>query len=111
MKDKEDKLDKQIERLQEQISEITYKKLTTEEYKKIEEFMQITRNLKWELDAERKRIESSRERADKYYNKYNEEVKENEKLRNSYKEVCNKYAKLEIENDIANAKIKILKEK
>lgn len=39
------------------------------------------------------------------------EEKEKQKWQNYYKEVCNKYAKLEIELDLAKAKIKILEEK
>ena len=47
-------------------------------------------------------------RNEDYYNKIQEEKEQKEKWKNYYKEVCNKYAKLEVEVDLAKAKIEIL---
>lgn len=96
------------EELEFEILQIANQKLTIGEYKKIEQIINLERRFKNELKRERERIKASREREDKYYSKYNDETKESKKWKSFYEEVCIKYAKLEIELDIANIKIKHL---
>ena len=99
---------KMIEDLESEVLRILFKKLTTEEYEKIKQIIQLEKNFKKELNYTKDRIKASRERADKYYDQYNNETRNSEKWRKYYEEVCIKYAHLEIELDIANLKIKEL---
>ena len=96
------------EELEFEILQIANKRLTIGEYKKIEQIINLERRFKKELKHERERIKASRERADEYYSKYNDKTKESKRWKSFYEEVCIKYAKLEIELDIANIKIKHL---
>ena len=87
-------------------------KLSVTEYSElrsiIQEYIQLARNKNWEAEASKERYKKSEERENEYYEKYKEEEKQKDKWQNYYKEVCNKYAKLEIELDLAKAKIEIL---
>lgn len=98
------------EELEFEILQIANQRLTIGEYKKIKQIIDLERSFKNELKRERERIKASRKRADEYYSKYNDETKESKKWKSFYEEVCIKYAKLEIELDIANIKIKHLEE-
>lgn len=90
-------------------------KLNVSEYSElrniIQKYIQLARNENWEAQRYKERYEKSNKKETENYNKYCEEEKEKQKWQNYYKEVCNKYAKLEIELDLAKAKIKILEEK
>lgn len=87
-------------------------KLNVTEYSElrniIEKYVQLARNNDWEVRRCEERLESARKREDKNYSKYIEEEKEKNKWKAFYTEVCTKYAKLEIELDLAKAKIEIL---
>lgn len=87
-------------------------KLSVTEYSKlrniIQEYIQLARNKNWEAEASKERYKKSEERENEYYEKYQEEEKQKDKWKNYYKEVCNKYAKLEIELDLSKQKIWIL---
>ena len=87
-------------------------KLNVTEYSKlrnmIEEYVRLARNKNWEVRRCKERFENMKERVDENYSKYINEEKEKNKWKNYYTEVCNKYAELEIELDLAKAKIEIL---
>lgn len=87
-------------------------KLNVTEYSElrnmIKEYVRLARNNNWEAKRCQERLENARKRADENYSKYIDEEKEKNKWKNYYTEVCNKYAKLEIELDLAKAKIEIL---
>ena len=87
-------------------------KLNVTEYSElrniIEKYVQLARNEKWESQRYKDRYEKADKRETESYNKYCEEEKEKIKWQNYYKELCNKYAKQDIELDLAKAKIEIL---
>lgn len=87
-------------------------KLNVTEYSElrniINKYEQLARNKDWEAKHANDRYQSLSERNEDNYNKIQEEKEQKEKWENYYKEVCNKYAKLEIELDLAKAKIEIL---
>ena len=87
-------------------------KLNATEYSElrniINKYKQLARNKDWEAKSTNNRYESLSERNKDNYNKIQEEKEQKEKWKNYYKAVCNKYAKLEIELDLAKAKIEIL---
>ena len=87
-------------------------KLNVTEYSElrniINKYEQLARNKDWEAKHANDRYKSLSERNEDNYNKIQEEKEQKEKWENYYKEVCNKYAKLEIELDLAKAKIEIL---
>lgn len=87
-------------------------KLNVTEYSElrriINKYMQIARNKDYEARKYEEKYKNVREREDKYYKKYIDEENEKIKWENYYREVCNKYAKLEIELDLAKAKIETL---
>ena len=87
-------------------------KLNVTEYSElrntIEKYVKLARNKDWEVRRYEERFENMKKRADENYSKYIDEEKEKNKWKNYYTEVCNKYAKLEIDLDLAKAKIEIL---
>ena len=87
-------------------------KLNVTEYSElrniINKYEQLARNKDWEAKSTNDRYQSLSERNEDYYNKIQEEKEKKEKWQNYYKEVCNKYTRLEIELDLAKAKIEIL---
>ena len=87
-------------------------KLNVTEYselrKIVEKYIRLARNKDYEAEYANNRYKSLSERNEDYYNKIQEEKEQKEKWKNYYKEVCNKYAKLEVEVDLAKAKIEIL---
>lgn len=87
-------------------------KLNVTEYSELrnimDKYVQLARNENWEAQRSEERYISAKEREDKNYSKYINEEKEKNKYKNYYIELCNKYAKTEIELDIAKAKINIL---
>lgn len=105
---------KEIELSEEEILflESLESKLSATEYKKlrniIERYEELARNNYWEARRYEERLENARKKADGNYSKYIDEEKEKNKWKNYYREICNKYAKLEIELDLAKAKIEIL---
>ena len=104
MKNKEIELTEEellfIENLEGKLSVTEYSELRSI----IQKYIQLARNENWEAEA-------NKERENEYYEKYQEEEKQKDKWQNYYKEVCNKYAKLEIELDLAKTKIWILEGK
>lgn len=87
-------------------------KLNATEYSKlrnlINKYEQLARNKDWEAKRANDRYQSLLERNEDNYNNFQEEKEQKEKWQNYYKEVCNKYARLEIELDLAKVKIEIL---
>ena len=87
-------------------------KLNATEYSKlidiIERYIQLARNKDWEAKYANDRYQSLSERNEANYNKIQEEKEQKEKWKVNYNEVCYRYAKLEIELDLAKAKIEIL---
>lgn len=87
-------------------------KLNVTEYSKlrnmIEKYVNLARNNNWKARRYEERLENARKRGDENYSKYIDEEKEKIKWQNYYKELCNKYAKQDIELDLAKAKIEIL---
>lgn len=87
-------------------------KLNVTEYSElrniVEKYIQVAKNKNWEVEQKEKRIKSARERADEYYEKYNEETKTSYRWKKYYRELVEKYAKQDIELDLAKAKIEIL---
>ena len=87
-------------------------KLNATEYSKlrnlINKYEQLARNKDWEAKRANARYQSLLERNEDNYNNFQEEKEQKEKWQNYYKEVCNKYARLEIELDLAKVKIEIL---
>lgn len=87
-------------------------KLNAKEYNKlrniIEIFVRLAKDNNWEAIRYKERLESTRKRAAENYSKYENEQEEKNKWKSYYIEVCNKYAKLEIDLDLAKAKIEIL---
>ncbi len=87
-------------------------KLNVTEYSElrnmIEKYVKLARNNNREARRYEERLENVKKRADENYSIYIDEEKEKNKWKNYYTEVCNKYAKLEIDLDLAKAKIEIL---
>ncbi len=87
-------------------------KLSATEYKTlrniVERFVNSTKNREWEIRRKEEQLANVRISRDENYEFYCKEKEQKEKWQNYYKEVCNKYAKLEVELDLAKAKIEIL---
>ena len=87
-------------------------KLNVTEYSElrntIEKYVKLARNKDWGVRRYEERFENMKKRADENYSKNIKIEKEKNKWRDYYTEVCNKYAELEIELDLAKAKIEIL---
>ena len=74
----------------------------------VERFVNSTKNREWEIRRKEEQLANVRISRDENYEFYCKEKEQKEKWQNYYKEVCNKYAKLEVELDLAKAKIEIL---
>ena len=74
----------------------------------IERYIQLARNKDWEARKNEKRYISAKESKDEGYKLYYEEKEQKEKWKANYDDVCYRYAKLEVELDLAKAKIEIL---
>lgn len=74
----------------------------------INRFIQLAKNKDRVAKRNEERYKRAEERENEYYNKYGEVEKEKMKWQNYYTELCNKTAKLEVELDLAKAKIEIL---
>ncbi len=87
-------------------------KLNVTEYSElrniINKYEQLARNKDWEAKSVNNRYKSLSEKNEDNYNKIQKEKEQKEKWKDYYEEVCNKYAKLEIDLDLAKAKIGIL---
>lgn len=87
-------------------------KLNVTEYSElrniIQKYIQLAKNKNWEAERNKERYKEAEKRENEYYEKYTEEEKEKDKWKSYYRELCNKYAKLEIELDLAKTKIWIL---
>lgn len=87
-------------------------KLNVTEYSEvtsiIQKYIQLARNENWKVKTYEERYKGAEKREEEYYEKYKEEEKEKDKWESYYRELCNKYAKLEIELDLAKTKIWIL---
>lgn len=109
MKNKEIELTEEellfIENLEGKLSVTEYSELRSI----IQKYIQLASNKDWEARYSNDRYQSLLERNEDNYNHYQEEKEKKEKWQNYYKEVCNKYAKLEVELDLSKAKIEILK--
>lgn len=87
-------------------------KLNVKEYSEIrniiEKYMQLAKNKSWEAKKNEERYKSAKTNIDKGNKLYCEEKQEKEEWKTKYNEVCNRYAKLEIDYDLAKAKLEIL---
>ena len=87
-------------------------KLNVTEYSElrniIQKYIQLAKNENWKVKRNEERYKEAEKRENEYYEKQTEEEKEKDKWKSYYRELCNKYAKLEIELDLAKTKIWIL---
>lgn len=93
-----------IESLKDKINATEYSNLR----KIIEKYEQLAKNKDWEARRYEKSYNSAKESRDEGTRLYYQEKEQKEKWKVNYDSVCCRYAKLEMELDIAKAKIRIL---
>ena len=93
-----------VESLKSKLNATEYSELTNI----IERYIQLAKNINWESKRIEERYNAAKERINENYSKYIDEEREKNKWKSYYTEVCNKYAKLEIELDLSKAKINII---
>ena len=74
----------------------------------IQKYIQLAINKNIEARKYKEKFKETRQRENEYCDKYYDEEKDKDKWKSYYRELCNKYAKLEIELDLAKQKIWIL---
>ena len=93
-----------IESLKDKINATEYSELRNI----INKYEQLARNKDWEARRNEERYNSVKESRDEGNKLYYQEKEQKEKWKANYDDICCRYAKLEIELDIAKAKIRIL---
>ena len=105
---------KQIELTDEELLfiESLESKLNVTEYKTlrniVERFVNSTKDREWEIRRKEEQLANVRISRDENYELYCKEKEKKEKIEANYNDVCYRYAKLEVELDLAKAKIEIL---
>ena len=93
-----------IESLKDKLNATEYSELR----KIVEKYEQMAKNKDWEARRYEEKYNTVKESRDEGNKLYYQEKEQKEKWKANYNDVCYRYAKLEIELDLAKAKIKIL---